>query len=181
MESGRKPSKVAEKYSLRQYQHDCYLEINAFQSGGVSTKSKNVRVGKRKALLDWFNRMQINNLPISGTILKEEAISYAEELQAEKFRASNGCLERWKAKSNVYFKAEEVKAVANKMTSSWWKTHLPATLSRFELKDVYNAIIYNIYSYRKITFLRFSTHFEKFGFNEPSLYQTKFRGQFRVR
>ena len=34
--------------------------------------------------------MRMNNLLTSGTILKEKAISYPQELQVEEFHASNG-------------------------------------------------------------------------------------------
>ena len=109
----------------------------------VSTKRKNVRVRQgenlEKALLDWFKRMRMNNLAISGTIFKEKTISYGQELQAKEFLGSNGWFERWEARFNV-----SLKTVKPEMTSSWWETHLPRTLSRFELKEIYNAIVYNI-------------------------------------
>ena len=40
--------------------------------------------------------MLMNNLLISGTILKEKAISYARELQVEEFHVLNRWLRRWK-------------------------------------------------------------------------------------
>ena len=38
----------------------------------------------------------MNNLPISGTVLKEKTISHAQEIQAEEFHASSRWFERWK-------------------------------------------------------------------------------------
>ena len=152
LESGTKPSKVAEKYGVPRNTISTWLlpenkeKIkSAFHFGEVGTKRKNIRVGQNenleKALSDWFKRMRMNNLPISGIILKEKAISYARELQVEEFQASNGWFERWKNRFNVSFKtiAGEEKAVTPEMTSSWWETHLPTILSRFDLKDIYNA------------------------------------------
>ena len=40
-------------------------------------------------LFDWFKRMRMKNVTISGTILKEKVISYAQELKVEEFHASN--------------------------------------------------------------------------------------------
>ena len=55
----------------------------------LAQKGKKMRIGQNgnleKALFDWFERMQMKNLPIRGTILKEKAISYAQELQARTF------------------------------------------------------------------------------------------------
>ena len=58
-----------------------------------------------------------------------------------KLRDSNGWLERWKIRFNVSFKAiaGEEKSVTPEMTSSWLETYLPTILSRYDLKDIYNA------------------------------------------
>ena len=74
---------------------------SALRSGEVSTKrKKNGRVGQNenleKALFGWFKRVWMNNLPICGTILKEKAISYPQELEVEKIYASNGWFEKWR-------------------------------------------------------------------------------------
>ena len=64
--------------------------------------------------------MWMNKLPTSGTVLKEKAISYAQELKAEEFHASSGWFERWKVRFNVPFKANagEKKAINLK-----WPAH----------------------------------------------------------
>ena len=64
--------------------------------------------------------MRMKNLPISGTILEEKAISYTQKLQAEEFHASNGWFERWKARFSASFKAiaGEKKVVTSEKTSS---------------------------------------------------------------
>ena len=79
--------------------------------------------------------MRMSNLLISGPILKDKAVNYAEELQAEEFYDSNGWFKRWKARFNVSFIAiaGEEKAPSREMTSSWREVHMPKILSRFEL------------------------------------------------
>ena len=79
--------------------------------------------------------MRMSNLLISGPILKDKAIGYAEELQVEEFHDSNGWFERWKATFNVSFidSAGEEKAPSHEMTSTWKEVHLPKILSQFEL------------------------------------------------
>ena len=150
LESGIKPSKVAEKYDVPRNTVSTWLkkkeEIkNAFKSGEVSSKRKNMRIGQNddleKALFSWLKKMRANNLPVNGTVVKEKAIGYAKELQIEGFKASNGWFERWKTRFNVSFKtiAGEEKSVTPEMTSSWLETYLPTILSRYDLKDIYNA------------------------------------------
>ena len=145
VESGIKPSKVAEKYDVPRNTVSTWLkkkEIkNAFKSDEVSSKRKNMRIGQNddleKALFSWLKKMRANNLPVNGTVVKEKAIGYAKELQIEGFKASNGWFERWKTRFNVSFKAiaGEEKSVTPEMTSSWLKT----ILSRYDLKDIFNA------------------------------------------
>ena len=53
----------------------------------------------------WFKRMWIKKLPLSRRPLKEKAITYAQELKAEEFHASNGWFESWKVRFNVPFEA----------------------------------------------------------------------------
>ena len=68
MESGTKPSKAAKRYVAPR--------------NTISGKMRHVRVRQNlnleKVLFDWFKRMGINNLLISGTILKEKVITYAQ-------------------------------------------------------------------------------------------------------
>ena len=89
LESSIKPSKVAEKYDVPKNTVSTWLkkkeEIkNAFKSGEVSSKRKNVRIGQNddleKALFSWLKKMPANNLPVNGTVVKEKAIGYAKEL-----------------------------------------------------------------------------------------------------
>ena len=92
LESGIKPSKVAEKYDVPRNTVSTWLkkkeEIkNAFKSGEVSSKRKNMRTGQNddleKALFSWLEKMRANNLPVNGTVVKEKAIGYAKELQMD--------------------------------------------------------------------------------------------------
>ena len=134
-----------------QYQHSCYIErkkkLKCLSIWWGERKNENVRVRQKenleKALFDWFKGMQMNNLPISGTILREKATSYAQKLQVEEFHASNGWFESWKARFSVSFKAilGEEKAVTPETTSSWWELHLPTILAWFELKDILKLLI----------------------------------------
>ena len=82
---------------------------NAFKSGEVSSKRKNMKIGQNddleKALFSWLKKMRANNLPVNGTVVKEKPIGYGKELQIEGFKDSNGWFERCKTRFNVSFKA----------------------------------------------------------------------------
>jgi len=50
------------------------------------------------AVHKWLLVMRSENIPISGTILKEKALEFAEELGVESFQASQGWLAKWKTR-----------------------------------------------------------------------------------
>ena len=81
------------------------------------------------------------NVAINGQVLQEKALDFAKQLKIEKFQASDGWLHGWKARYNISFKevSGESKSVTPEMTASWKETSLPTILSRFQLKDIYNA------------------------------------------
>lgn len=47
-------------------------------------------------MIEWFNDMRKNNIPVSGPMLKEKALECATELNFPEFRASNGWCEKFK-------------------------------------------------------------------------------------
>ena len=68
-------------------------------------------------------------------------MSLAKSLELTDFRTSDGWLDKWKQRHNVTFKAVsgEGNAVTPEMTTSWSETYLSTILSKYELKDIYNA------------------------------------------
>ena len=94
-----------------------------------------------EAFFTWFKNVRSNNIPVNGIINKEKALSLAKNLELTDFRASDGWLDKWKQRHNVTFKAVsgEGNAVTPEMTASWSETYLPTILSKYELKDIYNA------------------------------------------
>ena len=58
----------------------------------------------------------------------------------ENFKASDGCLRRWKKRNNVAFKtiSGELNFVTPEMVDVWSETSLPTLLHNYDLKDIYN-------------------------------------------
>ena len=119
--------------------------IEAYESGQVSSSRKKLKKSDNKdvdeAVFTWFKNVRSNNIPANGIIIKEKALSLAKSLELTDFRASDGWLDKWKQRHNVTFKAVsgEGNAVTPEMTPSWSETYLPTILSKYELKDIYNA------------------------------------------
>ena len=94
-----------------------------------------------EAVFTWFKNARSNNIPFNGIIIKENAQSLAKSLELTDFQASDGWLHKWKRRQNVTFKAVsgEENAVTPEMIASWSEAYLPTILSKYQLKDIYNA------------------------------------------
>ena len=81
------------------------------------------------------------NVPIGGYIIREKALDFAKGLNITDFKASGGWLDRSKKRHNVVFRAisGEERSCTEEMIASWAQTHLPTILSRYDLRDIYNA------------------------------------------
>lgn len=101
--------------------------VKAFE-GGDSHSQRKQRASNHddldKAQYKWFVNIREQAIPISGSILKEKAVKYAEELRIENFKASNGWFDRWKGRHGVLFKtvSGEAKSCTADMTASWEET-----------------------------------------------------------
>ena len=51
--------------------------------------------------LEWCAMCRNSNIPISGTMLQEEALLVTQRLETEGFTASNGWLEKFKKHHNI--------------------------------------------------------------------------------
>ena len=94
-----------------------------------------------KAVYTLFHNTRANNVPVSGVVLKVKVLQFAKSLHLDDSRASDGWLDRWKSRHNVTLRevSGEEKSCTPEMTASWKETRLPTILSRYKLKDIFNA------------------------------------------
>ena len=118
--------------------------VTAFKSG-AGTKRQQVKEGAYEQVnlscFKWLLIQRSENIPIQWKIIQEKALEFANELNLEKFQASDGWFHSWKVRYNISFKevSGESKSVSPEMTPAWKETSLPTILSRYELKDIYIA------------------------------------------
>ena len=144
IEIGQLKSLVAQQYGVPRSTISTWLLpankekiMAAFSSGKINLKRKNIKAGKYeslyKALFKWFMSARLNSMPVSGLVLQEKATDFgiagiaACMLGIADFKASNGWVDRWKARNNVTFKivSGEAKSCTPEMTVHWKQTHLP--------------------------------------------------------
>ena len=151
IEEGKSTKKsVAQEYGIKKNTISTWIAnerkiFEAYETGQVNLSRKKLKKSDNKdldeAVFTWFKNARSNNIPVNGIIIKEKALSLAKRLELRDFRASDGWLYKWKQRHSVTFKAVsgEENAVTPEMTASWSETYLPSILSKYELKDIYNA------------------------------------------
>ena len=88
-----------------------------------------------------------NSMPVSGLVVQKKATDFVKVLVKADFKASNGWVDRWKARNNATFKivSGEVKSCTLEMNSHWKQTHLSTILSRYNLQDIFNAYEFGLF------------------------------------
>ncbi|XP_042913701.1 tigger transposable element-derived protein 6-like [Parasteatoda tepidariorum] len=78
------------------------------------------------------------NIPISGLILKEKALQFANELGVSEFSASNGWFEWFKERHGLSFKKMCGEVVDTRPVEEWKNDLLKDVLQRYNPCDVFN-------------------------------------------
>ncbi|XP_063233630.1 jerky protein homolog-like [Bacillus rossius redtenbacheri] len=78
-----------------------------------------------RAILQWFQQQRINNIPLSGPLIKMKAEFYATELGIPDFKASEGWLSKWKQRHNINYGQinGEARDVDRNTTDGWLEKH----------------------------------------------------------
>ena len=99
-----------------------------------------------KALWKWFVQKRQQHVTLSGPMLKEKAQDFASQLSVD-FVASDGWLQRWRARHGVEHKrAHGERNGADQVSASTFiSNELPDILSRYADKEVYNADEFALY------------------------------------
>lgn len=103
MDSGVKKKTIAQEYDIPQStlstiikNKSAILNFDAEIKGRVTLKRNRPRKTVNTALIKWFESARKENLCVSGPILQQRALSFAEKLGDQNFKASSGWLEKFK-------------------------------------------------------------------------------------
>ncbi|XP_057316836.1 major centromere autoantigen B-like [Hydractinia symbiolongicarpus] len=98
LEKGTAPKDVAKAFNipsstLSTWKKNKKIIFKQFNKGLISKRSKAEKFEDvNKSVHKWLLVVRSENIPISGVILKEKALEFAEELGVESFQASQGWL-----------------------------------------------------------------------------------------
>ncbi|CAF1281361.1 unnamed protein product [Adineta ricciae] len=100
-----------------------------------------VGVAINNAVYEWFVAQRSKKIPIFGPILQEYAKKVALEMdRASSFKASNGWLERFRARHNIQFRVISGEGASiSPITVDDWKARLPKILEGYHPANIYNC------------------------------------------
>ncbi|XP_053406380.1 tigger transposable element-derived protein 6-like [Mercenaria mercenaria] len=79
-------------------------------------------------------------MPVSGPIIKEKALHFANELEISEFKASNGWLDKWKDRHSIKeFKVSIESAGVDQNVVENFKSRIPEVVGDYSLDDVFNC------------------------------------------
>jgi hypothetical protein len=88
----------------------------------------------------WVEGARGRGLPISGPLLQEKALSFANILKIENFKASNGWLNKFCARKNIVFRViSGESACVNQNDVNDWISRLPDIIINYEPRNIFNA------------------------------------------
>lgn len=93
-----------------------------------------------ECLVKWFAQCREKNIPMSGAMLKEKALSFALSLGIVGFSASEGWLANFKKRHDiVYKKLCGESASVDESVCSNWKIDLKGLLDNYEPRNIFNT------------------------------------------
>ncbi|XP_060597343.1 tigger transposable element-derived protein 6-like [Ruditapes philippinarum] len=88
----------------------------------------------------WFCVVRAKNMPLSGPIIKEKALQFAQELGITEYKASNGWLDKWKERHSIKeFKVSGESAGVDTDVVKNFKSQIPEIIGDYSLDDVFNC------------------------------------------
>lgn len=93
------------------------------------------------AVLEWMKMVRDKNLAISGPLIREKALFFAESLGYQNFVASVGWLDKFKRRHNIMQKVMcgESADVSDQDCENWRQNVLPGLLASYREEDIFNA------------------------------------------
>jgi hypothetical protein len=89
---------------------------------------------------EFFRCCRGKNIPVSGSLSQEKAREVASRLETENFSASNGWLDRFRKRNNLYFNILYGESAATDFQAAEdWKHKLPSLISEYAEEDIFNA------------------------------------------
>lgn len=138
---------VAEKFNIgktqvsdilknREYLSQTFVEQRSDQSKRKFPKSDGEIIDT--VIFQWYLHARVNNLSISGPLLKEKALELASEVGLNDFKASNGWLQKFKERHQISYKSVNI-ASMDRCIIAEWLYEVKELISGYEQRNIFNC------------------------------------------
>ena len=139
MEDGKTKSQVAAKYGIPKNTLSTWLKNkdNIFKATKKESNSKRQQLRQvtfanlDQAMFKWLLVIRSRDAADSAIVFKTKAFEFAEKMNVENFKESDGWLDSWKKQFNVSFKtvSGESNACTDEIGTPWEQATLPTIFS----------------------------------------------------
>ena len=147
-EPGSSQRKLAAQFGIGKTQVQCILKRKAEYMAAYEENDRDEikrtchglkLVNIESATWEWFKRARAMSMPVSGPLVREQALRIAARLGNTEFKASNGWLDRFRKRHNVTFGAVCGERSSVDLTCvDTWKEKLPSIVDGYEPRNIYN-------------------------------------------
>jgi hypothetical protein len=146
--NGKSQRQLAVEFGIGKTQVQTILKrkaelLDSYDENGSSSRKRarycNEEEDIDKLTWQWFQRARSINAPLSGPMIQEQARQYAQQLQKTEFKASNGWLNRFKARHNIGAAVlSGERASVDQDTVDSWRERLPTIVKDYAPRDIFN-------------------------------------------
>lgn len=140
---------VAEKFNIGKTQvsdiikNKVYLSQTFVEQGSENSKRKFPKSDGEiidTVIFQWYLHARVNNLSISGPVLKEKALELASEVGLNDFKASNGWLQKFKERHQISYKNvySDDTSVKQSVIADWL-SKVKELINGYEERDIFNC------------------------------------------
>lgn len=141
---------VAEKFNIGKTQvseiikNKIYLSQTFVEEGSKNSKRKFPKSDGEiidTVIFQWYLHARVNNLAISGKVLKEKALELASEVGLNSFKASNGWLQKFKERHQISYKnVYKIDTTSVKQSIiNEWLCKVKELTNGYEERDIFNC------------------------------------------
>lgn len=116
-------------------------ELTAIQIGNANLNSTRIEKDNElnKKVWHWFQLARAKGAPLNGSIIKEKALQYSQQLGDHTFKASDGWLNSFKTRHQICEKVISGESgAADTASAAQWKSTLRELCQGYEQKDIFN-------------------------------------------
>lgn len=150
-ESKVKTNEIVKRFGLkdRRNVHSIVKKKDKIKEKYENMKKKDAKISSyirrsnypqlEEAIIRWIHQMRGQKVPLSGPLIKEQALKFAQMMNINEFKASDGYIAGLKKRCNIEYRIESGESFSVSQTAiDNWKSELIELIKNYDSKDIFN-------------------------------------------